>query len=108
MIFLSALDETKLILQSVPYEDFKMVYINKVLHSAVKSIFLLYATCNQFSNFKNGYTTNTSACGRAGARTRTHTAQHTCNIKCHYTGNNFFFFVGVFLHVEGVAKYCHM
>jgi hypothetical protein len=59
----------------------KLVYINKVLPSAVKSIFLSYATCNHFSNFKNGYNT---------AHTHTRT-QHTWNIRCHYTGNNFLF-----------------
>ena len=73
----------------------KLVYINKVLPSAVKSIFLSYATCNQFSNFKSGYATNTHA----------HTAHVQYKMSLY---REYFFFVGVFLHIEAVAKYCHM
>jgi len=70
----------------------KLVYINKVLPSAVKSIFLSYATCNQFSNLKNGYT-----------HTRTQHVEYKMSIQ-----GIIFFFIGVFLHIEGIVKYCHM
>jgi len=76
----------------------KLVYINKVLPSAVKSIFLSYATCNQFCNFRNGYNT---------ARTHSH-AHNTCGIQNVTIEGIIFFFVGVFLHIEGIVKYCHM